>query len=200
MPADRDVFEVVFASTDNCCLAWPCLICDHPYKSGDRSFPNSKHHWAEIPLMKQGVKSQPSLRLLGSFGNSSLINRSMVDRHAEARAFLVKLAQEFAKGMNLQLENATLLQAKLLLQLAVVGKKPLKLCEVAGQMPWINKYMMKHGQFTSEAIGSFFVSDQATVPHKHGFADGATTGKTKNEQWHSKSSPRTVCKDCCISK
>ena len=155
-------FEAVFSLHDNYCLAWPCLICDNLEMVTDPSavLPTNGD-WTRIPLMnlmKQGppAKSQPSLRLLGSFGNGCLINRSMVDQHAEARAFLLKVAQEFAKGMNLQLENATILQTTLLAQLAVMGRKPLKLCQMAGHRPWINKYMMKHGQFTHEAMDVFF--------------------------------------------
>ena len=84
-------------------------------------------------------RSNPSLRLLGSLGNTSLSSQGMVDRHAQVKACLLNLAQEFAKEIKLPLENATILQAKLLLHAAVVGKKPLKLCRVVGEMPWINK-------------------------------------------------------------
>ena len=109
-------------------------------------------------------RSKPSVRLLGSLGNSSLSNQSMVDRHAQAKAFLLNLAQEFAQESKLPLENATILQARLLLHAAVVGKKPLKLCQVVGKRPWINKYMMKHGRFTSEAMDCFFSAIGQRLP------------------------------------
>lgn len=88
----------------------------------------------------------------------------MVDRHAQVKAFLLNRTKEFAKEIKLPLENATILQAKLLLHAAVVGKKPLKLCQVVGERPWINKYMMKHGRFTSEAMDWIFSAIGQQLP------------------------------------
>ena len=147
-----------------------------PTVNGAKDGPSHNSNQRGRTLMEPGYtgRSKPSVRLLGSLGNSSLSNQSMVDRHAQAKAFLLNLAQEFAQESKLPLENATILQARLLLHAAVVGKKPLKLCQVVGKRPWINKYMMKHGRFTSEAMDCFFFSNWTTVTSKHLFADRDT--------------------------
>ena len=126
---------------------------------------------APLKLIEPGYvgKSKPSLRLLGSLGNS-LSNQSMVDRHVQVKAFVLNYAQEFAKEIKLTLENATYLQAKLLLEAAL----RLKLCQAVAERPWINRYMMKHGRFTSEAMDWFFFCTWTAVTSKHRFADRDT--------------------------
>eukprot|EP00435_Cladocopium_sp_Y103_P057914 s1995_g20.t1 len=109
-------------------------------------------------------RSPPSLRLLGSFRSSGLSNQSMVNL-AQAKAFLVRLAQEFAKGMRLQLENATILQAKLLLQMALARSGGTQHCQVVSQMPWISKYLLQRGGVTREAIDAFFSAIGRQSPH-----------------------------------
>ena len=152
-----------------------------PTVNGAKDGPSHNSNQRGRTLMEPGYtgRSNPSLRLLGSLGNTSLSSQGMVDRHAQVKAFLLNLAQEFAKEIKLPLENATILQAKLLLHAAVVGKKPLKLCQVVGEMPWINKYMMKRGRFTSEAMDVIFSAIGQQLPPSIGSQTGTHCDKIK---------------------
>ncbi|CAL1140140.1 unnamed protein product [Cladocopium goreaui] len=160
------------------------LFCPSPPKAARcapelSSYGKSRGKGSSPGTPRYTGRSNPSLRLLGSLGNTSLSSQGMVDRHAQVKAFLLNLAQEFAKEIKLPLENATILQAKLLLHAAVVGKKPLKLCQVVGEMPWINKYMMKRGRFTSEAMDAIFSAIGQQLPPSIGSQTGTHCDKIK---------------------